>query len=724
MQNINEIDDKIQNQYYSYFIESHHFTHKNKVYLSSNYPEANSLECIKDQSFKKDSATYNISLYRFKSFSFPNEKEVLKIISEDSNKEKSEFEISFIYPDKNTFLFDFNSNLNIFESKLSLNEEYDIYNSYLKEMKLNKDSVEYKDFLNSLFNYLNKNDLNEKIDFSFYIILFLQCLNTEYFLKILELFNSERIKDQTDLEQNKIDEFKNIIKDLDNLPKIEKEDFTIKEQLTINLYSIIFYFCYKYETNNLEHLLENKNSQKYIFKGLLNNRQFFSKIILKKNEIIQLVQISDSFKNLADALSFNRDFVNLLELINENIELFNEKINEKENSLINIDKFIIPKKEDDMIKINSEIHKYLLNEKQYNKKFLKLSPNIFDKYLILIDSMNLENINLINNTIKEIKEVIPDFEVKNDIDFLIHNNTILNSKQYKLSNIEILNYIQYNKFYNDDKYNSLKYRSIEIISGIDVSSIDGEFIQKWKQIDFLKIFNNNYYDFLIEVCKLVNNISHFGILFDLLNKNKGETIYKIYDNELINLLQKVFEHLLKTYEPEKCPNFIDDAADLIFFTDQYNNNIIFFLKEKIQKNLNNNVLSNVYLKVLSKYKFISEPVLDVFASFFTQNYWNTNVSTLLELIKSSPQIKSKIMNKLDNYVVKEDEFFEITETNNYKLLSGLLKSDNFFQNEGLGGKYIEKTMLVIQIAMQDVKTLNMNYNLINYFVENKKEDVL
>ena len=726
MENINEIDDKKQNIYFTYFIQSHHFTHKNKVYLSSNYPEANSLECINEQSLKKDSATYNILLYRFKSSSFTEEnKEVLKIISEDNNNEKNEFEISIIYPEKNTFLFDFNSNLNIFESKLSLNEEFDIYITYLKEkFKINKDSVEYKDFLYSLINYLNKNDLSEKIDFSFYIILFLQCLNTEYFLKILELFNSEKIKDQIDLTQNKIDEFKNIITDFNNLPKIEKEEEIIKEQLTINLYSIIFYFCYKYEAKMLDTLLESTNSQKYILKGLLKHRQFFSKIILKKNEIIQLVQISDSFKNLSDALSFNRDFLTLLEIINENIELFNEKINDKENSLINIDKFIIPKKEDDMIKINSEIHKYLLNEKQYNKKFLKLSPNIFDKYLILFDSTNLENINLINISIKEIKEVNPSFEVKNDIDFVIHNNTISNAKQHKLSNMEILNYIQYNKFYNDDKYNSLKYRSIEIISGIDVSSINAEFIQKWKQIDFLKIFYNSYYAFLIEVCKLVKNISHFGILFELLNKNKGETIYKIFDNELINLLQEVFEQLLKTYEVEKCPNFIDDIADLIFFTDQYNNNVIFFLREKIQKNLSNNIISNIYLKVLSKYKFISDPVLDIIVSFFTQNYWNTNVSTLLELIKSSPEIKGKIMNKIDKYVIKEDEFFEVTETNNFKLLSGLLKSDNFFQNEGLGGNYIEKTMIVIQLAMQDVKNLNINYNLINYFVENKKEDVL
>ena len=606
-----------------------------------------------------------------------------------------------------------------------MNEEFDIYITYLKEkLKLNKDSIEYKDFLNSLFNYLNKNELKEIIDFSFYITLFLESLNTEYFIKLLEIFNSEKIKDQTILTQNQIDEFKNIINDLDNLPKIEKEEEATKEQLEINLYSIIFYFCYKYENKNLDYLLENLNSQKYILKGLLSKRPFFSKIILKKNVIIELIQISESFKNITDALSFNRDFVTLLEIINENIALFNEKIDEKENSLINIDKFIIPKREDDMIKINSEIHKYLSNEKQYNKKFLKLSPNIFEKYLIFFDSMNLDNINLINNTIKEIKEVNPGFEIKNDIDFFIHNCTISNSKQHKLNNMEILNYIQYNKFYNDDKYNSIKYRSIEIIVGIDVSSIDAEFIQKWKQIDFLKIFYNNYYDFLIEVCKLVTNISYFGILFELLNKNKGESIYKIFDNDLIMLLQNVFEQLLKTYEPEKCPNFIDDVADLIFYTDQYCNNIIYFLRENIQKNLNNKIISNIYLKVLSKYKFISELVLDIIVSFFTQNYWNTNISTLLELIKSTPQIKSKIMNKLDNYVIKEDEFFEVTETNNYKLLAGLLKSDIFFQNEGLGGNYIQKTMKVIQLAMQDVKYLNMNYNLINYFVENKKEDVL
>ena len=145
MENNNEAEAKVDNsnviQHYIYFIESHHFSRKTKVYLSSNYPEANSIERIEELNLKKDSSTYNTTIYRFKTSPINQENGSLKIIIEDQNQEKNESELSEIPLDKHLFLYDFNSSLNMFESKLTFNEEFDIYIGYFKnKLNLNKNS--------------------------------------------------------------------------------------------------------------------------------------------------------------------------------------------------------------------------------------------------------------------------------------------------------------------------------------------------------------------------------------------------------------------------------------------------------------------------------------------------------------------------------------------------------------------------------------------------------
>ena len=99
-------------------------------------------------------------------------------------------------------------------------------------MKVTKDSKIYKDFLNSIFYYIQV-ITTELIDFSFYISLFLECINSEYYIKILEIFNSEKLKELNEVKQEKIDIFKNILNNMENLlnygevKEINKEDLTI-----------------------------------------------------------------------------------------------------------------------------------------------------------------------------------------------------------------------------------------------------------------------------------------------------------------------------------------------------------------------------------------------------------------------------------------------------------------------------------------------------------------
>ena len=176
--------------------------------------------------------------------------------------------------------------------------------------------------------------------------------------------------------------------------------------------------------------------------------------------------------------------------------------------------------------------------------------------------------------------------------------------------------------------------------------------------------------------------------------------------------------------PERCPNFIIDTINLIYYSDQEKFRVVHFLKDIIEKYLNNNILNNLYLTLLTKYD-LSDIAIETITDFFTQNNWNINVNKLLDLIKISPNIKKIMLKKISKYVIREDEFFELEETNNYKLLSELLKSENIFQNENKeSNPYIEKTIKVISSIKEKIKLLDINYNLIAYFIDNNKEEIL
>ena len=717
--NINEIEET----HFFYFIESHEISKDIKISLSSNNPQANSLERVEESTKKRDESKYTTSIYRI--ISSNKKDESLKIISDDNSQERNEVELSELDPSKNAFLFDLNSNLNLYESKLSLNEEFEIFSKYIIE-NYNKDSPEFKDLIMSTIHHLINNEKG-KIQFTFYISLLIESYNSKNFINVLEIFSSDKIKDNEneEISQKDQNEFKKMMDFYQNNPKIEGiEDEKKNEELLINLFTIIYFFCFKCYKEGVKNMQKNKVIKVLIYKGLAKHKPIIANSKLPKNIIEKLIKYTNSQEDMINALSYNRDFLVLLQIINEKIELFNEKIDGSENSLINIENLIIPKREDDMSQIKSEIQNLFSNESKFNKKFVKFSQVIFDKYINYFESKNLENMEILNNIINEVKTNRQNFNLKTDMDFINHENTINLAKEHKLSNLEILNFIKNDKFYNSDEYKQSKFRPAEIISGINIYEINQEFILKWKEIDFEKIFDLNYYDFASQVCRLDKHIANFSLFLELLNTSKDPS-KKEYNYQSISLLQKTFEILFVTYSPGKCPNFYNDIINLIYYSDQQNYNCISFNKQVVQKLLNNNILNKIYFTVLSKFKDLSDVTIEIITDYFTQSTWNDNVSIILDLIKTSEKVKKSILKKINKYVIREDEFFEIEETNNYKLLSNLLKTNNFYQKENVEpGLYLEKSMLVLSSIMQKVKSLDINYSLIAYMIDNSKVDIL
>ena len=99
------------------------------------------------------------------------------------------------------------------------------------------------------------------------------------------------------------------------------------------------------------------------------------------------------------------------------------------------------------------------------------------------------------------------------------------------------------------------------------------------------------------------------------------------------------------------------------------------MKDIIEKNIESfKTLENIYLYLYSNYKTISKDVIDYIINFLAKNKDNIKGESILILLKkvNSPNIIKSILNRIDNFIIKEEELFiQEEEIDSFKLLSFL-----------------------------------------------------
>ena len=91
------------------------------------------------------------------------------------------------------------------------------------------------------------------------------------------------------------------------------------------------------------------------------------------------------------------------------------------------------------------------------------------------------------------------------IDKLIHEDGLELIKKKKLTNLQILDFISKDVFYNNDCYKKKFYRNINVFDGIDITSLNDEFFKKWNEIDFNKMFENNIIEYSKKIGSIIKN---------------------------------------------------------------------------------------------------------------------------------------------------------------------------------------------------------------------------
>jgi hypothetical protein len=160
-----------------------------------------------------------------------------------------------------------------------------------------------------------------------------------------------------------------------------------------------------------------------------------------------------------------------------------------------------------------------------------------------------------------------------------------------------------------------------------------------------------------------------------------------------------------------------------------------FNKEKIQILLNKETVKTIYINLGKKYKDLSKELINIIIKYFTENPLNNNPSDLIDVIKNSKEFRLGLFKNMDKYIITEDELYQKEDSDNFKLLEGLIKEGffNFDNNKDNNNKddennirsseYIVRSSSVIKKIINNIKKNNIKYSKINYIYENNLEKI-
>ena len=748
----NQINNNKRKEYnYVYFIESHEKGKTSNILLSKRHPGVQDLEAAYSTLSDND---YLVTIYRFRIFSeiiYKNNKNPQKleftITLIDSNKDKFKKVVSNLVMHRDNFFFDFKfPNIGIFNNisppkslNQTLTEQFNYYLNYLKKsLNCKKESDEINNLVLSIQKYIFDKDL--KYDFSLYLTIFLECHKQEAILRHLNLFKVEKIKEKGELSNEKMEEINNVfntyITDPDktkfNHTKIKNKE--IIEEYKIKLFSVILYYNYNFNKESLNILNDNKEINKYLYRGLYKFTPLFKESKLPKDQIQEIINASNNFNELKNGLEYSLNVKDLLQSIFDRIDKFNncytkaKKEYKKEKNIklrIEIGEIVTPNINDNLKDISDLIHKIYGEIKKSELEFyLIFDSPFFIKYINFYQNRDLDNLLIILELIKLLKSNYDLTEAQICINKSINETGNFLGSNKKLRNIQILNCIKNDINYNSNSKYIKDQKCFDIFNSLDFELIDNEFKEINKTINWINIFGKEYPNFIVNICGRINHIKYFNSLFVIFNINfKHFNMPNEYKFILIKTLQyKYLELTKRTYKPEICPNFFEDSANLVYFTDQYGENVEGLLHE-MNDDLPEDTIYEIYMKLLTIYKKLSKKTENIVVKFIL-NKKNRNRESyiVLYLLERCQDSKELISSNFDFYLINEEEIFQEKESENMKLLKGLLNNEIFTTQDDSLNKYINHTKTTLNNIIIRIQNNEINYCELEPFFTNKKTE--
>ena len=644
--------------HYIYFIEAHEATRVFNFSISDGFKktEPSEIEFINEQvSNNNNDILFICGVYRFKMNNIKDNFEITILLKENNGNIFEQKINKKMIKGHNVHFFLYNFHFqSISKNKRnkfpSPSYSFNLTNEFQYQLYLESIKIKYKDLELELEKTRALNDLllctqtlfigeNIQFDFLFYISIFIACYKTKLIKRHLICFKIERITELRTINKEIINKAKDLFNSLAKNPEeiIKNIEENEKNKYLNLLYQIILYFNIYFQSTKVNELLDDDKINNNLFSFIAKSSHILPKPSLSRDHLNSIVKICERFKEIKNVLYYNKDCYDILFIINENKKHILEKYKQRKNKdktkekkeknekkPIELGEYIEPKINDSLFDIDLLIQDINIFRQKTNTKFIIFSPILFRKYLYYINGFNYDNILIFQKIINYIINYESGFII-NDFDIKIHKRILKLIEEKKLKYIEILDFIQRDKYLNKK---SNFYGDFSIFENIKLNEIDDNFIKKWKDINWMKIFKGNEAKFLEKICSLVENITQFHFLFDLLYDNKE---FISFSQTILKFIQNEFIQKCKNETNEKLNEHLQIIINLIKYSDKKQCYIEEFIKNIIYE-FNKEFIQNLFLNALSDLNNLSQKAKTIMINFIDNEIKLDNQDNILNLI--------------------------------------------------------------------------------------------
>ena len=550
------------------------------------------------------------------------------------------------------------------KKKESLNS--DLLKAIISEMLTWKE-IEIEFYLDLIFNVKTNKDL--------YTLLFTFSLDKITFSKQTErleqlVLNAISLINNKILTDNFLSEYEG-----DKKQKLEK----CTNEFILSIYNL--------NPTELENYIMSHNNIASIIPVIVHQK--FTEVKLSKEIIFVLLKECNTRDEFISLLTKTKNINDLLDIIKNNEELFEQYGDESEEEELDIKKISYRKKEDNIsLVLQDMLEIYKMKEKNEKLKYIKIEPFLLYDYIDFFES-DLDKL----NEIRKEAEVINIQMNKNLVEFIhrlnfyYHKSGLELIDRRLLQNNEVLDFVINDYFYynKDVKYSAKK---IDIYKGINLETIDEKFKRKYKEINFHNIFDkSDYKQFISNIFKTINTF---------------ETLSKVLDfhqiNEIvIDCLYSRFEYLFISNQKVKIGTLIKIITFFlsVFEDDYYKANSMI---EYLLKHLTQGILYDIFIAVIDKVKH--QEIISKMINTLLDNFGfgkNQNIFNLVKSIKNK-SILIELFNKLNYYCFNENDLFSLENTIKLQFLKDLYYNNYFTEEYGFisGTEYMKKTKETLQ----------------------------
>ena len=724
---------------YIYFIENHE---KKRNVLLNLFDKKVEMKIMYSVEAYEEDKVFIISVYRIKivkeifekknkdlkTFQFlihldDDQNNTFKALSQKINKGNDYFLFSLKFEPKKQFFKDIMPPRMCY---LTYAQQFDLFMKAIKnKIKINEDEKIrlYRTLIGIAQEYITS---LKTYDFQLYMSVFVEAINIkDLLLEHLKLFNPDKLSDMTltkDYLVEKIDNEK-VINKLIITSEILCQDLTIPEKLlfydkTSKLSLYFYYFCQK---DNIYKIFDMNIMNIHLYNALIKRYNVFKGIKLPIKYIKEMIKYTSNYQEIVFCISCNNDFLEVLKLINEDKDRIKNRYSYEEK-VIEIDKIVEPKIDDNLDEIFQLILDLLLYEKNEQVYFLYFYPSVFEKYFELKAKISLNNCIQLNYIIFILREYNNDFKLNNNLNKEVLKLGLEFSKNKNFGNVELLDFINKNTYYKEYNYEKAIYRDINILTGLRVENIDDKFKEKWKDTNWILIFKSQEKLFFENICSLPKNLDHFNLLFELLYNDKK---YEYYKSDILMIIQKKLLEQCGKSSNKELNGHINLFTNIIIYLDANKLNVTNFNNDLEKKTNKDFVVVILTILLANKRESLSSNLISIIEKYFAKNNDKINLY-IFSLLMLYGIRNDKILSFLNKNIIEEKDVYELMdeESDKFKLLQILIIDKYIYDSKISRSDYFKKIFNSAKIILPKIPRGQLSYKLIKQFYDCKKENIL